>query len=104
TYSGNVFRLEQHINRLYESAHSIMLNIPYEKKELEEAIVSTVRKNNLSDAYIRVVVSRGAGNLGLDPRACSNPRVIIIAEALAIYPKEAYENGLKIISVASRRN
>ncbi|WP_102029298.1 branched-chain-amino-acid transaminase [Salirhabdus sp. Marseille-P4669] len=103
-YSGNVFRLDSHLKRLYESAQSIMLNIPYSKEELEEIIVNTVRKNGLDNAYIRVVVSRGVGNLGLDPSFCSSPRVIVIAEALAIYPKSAYENGLKLVSVASRRN
>ncbi len=103
-YSGYVFRLDSHLKRLYESAQSIMLNIPYSKEELEEIIVNTVRKNGLDNAYIRVVVSRGVGNLGLDPSFCSSPRVIVIAEALAIYPKSAYENGLKLVSVASRRN
>ncbi|RDU35991.1 branched-chain amino acid aminotransferase [Neobacillus piezotolerans] len=103
-YSGNVFRLDAHLKRLYESAHSIMLEIPYTFEEMTEIIVETVRKNELSSAYIRVVVSRGRGNLGLDPSTCSQPRVIVIAEPLALYPKEMYERGLKVGSVATRRN
>lgn len=103
-YSGNVFKLEAHLKRLYESAQSIMLSIPYTKEELVQIIVDTVTKNELQSAYIRVVVSRGPGNLGLDPASCSNPRVIVIAEPLAIYPKELYQRGIKIASVASRRN
>ncbi|MEH7352046.1 branched-chain-amino-acid transaminase [Neobacillus drentensis] len=103
-YSGNVFRLDAHLKRLFESAQSIMLKIPYTQDEMTELIVETIRKNQLESAYIRVVVSRGKGNLGLDPASCSNPNVIIIAEALTMYPKEFYENGIKIASVASRRN
>ncbi|WP_409273793.1 branched-chain-amino-acid transaminase [Neobacillus sp. SCS-31] len=103
-YSGNVFRLDAHLKRLYESAHSIMLQIPYTFEEMTQIIVDTVRKNELSSAYIRVVVSRGKGNLGLDPASCSQPRVIVIAEPLALYPKELYERGLKVGSVATRRN
>ncbi|MBB6454122.1 branched-chain amino acid aminotransferase [Salirhabdus euzebyi] len=103
-YSGNVFKLDAHLKRLYESARSIKLEIPYSKEDMEEAIVNTVRKNQLDNAYIRVVVSRGVGNLGLDPTHCNNPRVIIIAEALALFPKELYERGLRLASVSSRRN
>ncbi|MFQ3543948.1 branched-chain-amino-acid transaminase [Halobacillus rhizosphaerae] len=103
-YEGNVFKLEEHLNRLFDSAKSIMLQVPYEKEELEEIIVETVRRNQLETAYIRVVVSRGAGNLGLDPSSCSNPRVVVIAEALALFPKELYERGVRLASVSSRRN
>ena len=103
-YSGNVFRLDAHLKRLFESAQSIMLNIPYTKEELTQLIVDTIRKNELDSAYIRVVISRGKGNLGLDPSSCSKPSVIIIAEVLTMYPKEFYENGIKIASVPSRRN
>jgi branched-chain amino acid aminotransferase len=103
-YSGNVFRLDAHLKRLYESAQSIMLKIPYTHEEMTQLIVETIRKNQLESAYIRVVVSRGKGNLGLDPSSCSNPNVIIIAEELTMYPKEFYEHGIKIASVASRRN
>ena len=103
-YSGNVFRLDAHLKRLYESAQSIMLKIPYSKEEMTQLIVETIRKNQLESAYIRVVVSRGKGNLGLDPSSCSSPNVIIIAEELSMYPKEFYDRGIKIASVASRRN
>jgi branched-chain amino acid aminotransferase len=103
-YSGNVFKLKEHLHRLYESAQSIMLNIPYDKGEMERIIVDTVRKNKLDTAYIRVVVSRGPGNLGLDPTHCSQPNVIVIAEALALFPKELYQRGLRVGSVATRRN
>jgi len=103
-YSGNVFRLEEHLDRLYASAHSIMLDIPYSKEEFTQIVVDTVKKNKLYSAYIRVVVSRGKGNLGLDPRNCSKPSIIVIAEALSIYAEELYENGLKMASVATRRN
>jgi branched-chain amino acid aminotransferase len=103
-YSGNVFRLDAHLKRLFESAQSIMLKIPYTQEEMTQLIVDTIRKNELDSAYIRVVVSRGKGNLGLDPSSCPMPTVIIIAEQLALYPKEFYEQGIKIASVPSRRN
>ncbi|MDP4083329.1 MAG: branched-chain-amino-acid transaminase [Bacillota bacterium] len=103
-YNGNVFKLDAHLKRLYESAQSIMLQIPYTKEEMEQHIVETIRKNELHSAYIRVVVSRGVGNLGLDPSSCSKPRVIVIAEELSMYPKEFYDRGIKIASVATRRN
>ncbi|MYL35121.1 branched-chain-amino-acid transaminase [Pontibacillus yanchengensis] len=103
-YSGNVFRLEEHLKRLYESAQSILLDVPYTKEELKQIIVNTIRHNELDNAYIRVVVSRGAGNLGLDPSSCSAPRVVVIAEALALFPKELYERGLRLGSVSTRRN
>ena len=103
-YHGNVFKLNEHLTRLYQSAQSIMLTIPYDKEEMEQLIVETVRKNELQSAYIRIVVSRGPGNLGLDPSSCSNPKVIIIAENLRMFPEELYNQGLRIASVASRRN
>jgi branched-chain amino acid aminotransferase len=103
-YDGNVFRLKDHVDRLYDSAKSIMLSIPYSKQELSNHVVDTLRKNYLQNAYIRVVVSRGVGNLGLDPSSCSRPQVIIIAEELSLFPKELYETGIEIVSVATRRN
>jgi len=103
-YDNNVFKLKEHIDRLYESAHSIMLTIPHSKDELQQIVVETVRKNNLSNAYIRVVVSRGAGDLGLDPRSCATPTVIVIVEELAIYSDALYTEGLKLASVVNRRN
>ncbi|MDP4169482.1 MAG: branched-chain-amino-acid transaminase [Bacillota bacterium] len=103
-YDGNVFKLDAHLKRLYESAHSIMLEIPYSHEEMTQIIVDTVTKNKLSSAYIRVVVSRGVGNLGLDPSSCAKPRVIVIAEPLSLFPKELYQRGLRVGSVATRRN
>lgn len=103
-YSGNIFKLDEHLDRLYHSAHSILLDIPYPKDELTEIVVESVRKNKLDTAYIRIVVSRGPGNLGLDPFKCSDPRVVVIAEPLTLFPQELYEKGLKLASVASRRN
>jgi branched-chain amino acid aminotransferase len=103
-YNGNVFKLRDHIERLFDSARSIMLHIPHTIEEMEELVVETIRRNQLVDAYVRLVVSRGPGNLGLDPRSCPKPNVIIIVEQLAIFSKEAYENGLKIVTVPTRRN
>jgi branched-chain amino acid aminotransferase len=103
-YEGNVFRLQEHINRLYDSAKSIMLSIPYSKQDLSGLVVETLRINNLRNAYIRVIVSRGVGNLGLDPSSCSQPQVIIIAEELTLFPKRLYETGIDIVTVATRRN
>ncbi|MFC0235384.1 branched-chain-amino-acid transaminase [Fictibacillus phosphorivorans] len=103
-YNGNVYRLDEHLQRLYESAQSIMLTIPHTKEELTDIIVQTLQKNKYRDAYIRLVISRGKGNLGLDPFTCGQPGVIVIAEQLALFPKKLYETGLEIITVASRRN
>lgn len=103
-YEGNVYKLTEHVNRLYESAHSIMLNIPHTEKEMADIIIETIRNNELESAYIRVIVSRGAGDLGLDPRNCPTPTVIVIVEKLAIYSDSLYEKGLKIASVANRRS
>ncbi|UII55086.1 branched-chain-amino-acid transaminase [Cytobacillus spongiae] len=103
-YSGNVFRMKEHMDRLYRSAKSIMLQIPYEQEEFTRLVVETVEKNQLEDAYIRVVVSRGVGDLGLDPFKCKHANVVIIVEPLAIFPKELYEKGLEIVTVATRRN
>ncbi|SFM05516.1 branched-chain-amino-acid transaminase [Salibacterium qingdaonense] len=103
-YNGNVYKLDEHLVRLYNSAKSIMLDIPYTKQDLTDIIVETLKKNDLRDAYIRLVVSRGVGNLGLDPASCARPQLVVIAEKLAIYPKEFYEKGLDIVTVATRRN
>lgn len=103
-YSGNVFRLKEHLVRLYESAKSIMLEIPYTFEEMTEIVLETLRRNELQSGYIRLVVSRGKGNLGLDPRNCTTPSVIVIAEELALFPKELYETGVEIITASSRRS
>jgi len=104
SYNGRVFRLDEHIDRLYESASSITLNIPLSKEELKEAVLATLRKNKLKAAYIRLVVSRGKGDLGLDPRKCKNPSIIIITDKIALYPKNLYKEGLKIVTVDTIRN
>ncbi len=103
-YSGRVFRLKQHVDRLYESALAIHLQIPMPRDEMAKAIVDTVAYNKLSDAYIRVIVTRGAGGLGLDPRKTSDPQVIIITDKISLYPEELYEHGLKIVTAATTRN
>lgn len=103
-YSGNVFRLKEHIDRLYDSAKSILLDIPMSKEEMIESVVNTVRKNNLKDAYIRLVISRGKGNLSLDPFTCHHPQVIIIVDKIKLFNEEMHEKGLKIITVPTRRN
>lgn len=103
-YDGNIFRCKEHLDRLYDSAKSIMLDIPLTYEEMQAALVETVRKNGMRNGYIRLVVSRGPGNLGLDPLRCERAWVIIIVEELAIYPEEAYRNGLRTVSVSPRRN
>ncbi len=103
-YSGNVFRLKEHIDRLYNSAKSILLTIPYTKEEMTNYVIETIRKNQYQDAYIRLVVSRGVGDLGLDPYKCEKPQVVIIVEPLALFPKHLYETGIEVVTVATRRN
>src|SRR6185312_11802498 len=103
-YSGRVFRLEQHVDRLYESAKGIFLQIPISREAMADAIRQTLATNKLTDAYIRVVVTRGAGSLGLDPRRTTDPQVIIITDKIALYPPELYQHGLKIITAATTRN
>ena len=103
-YNGVVFKLKEHIDRLYRSAHTIMLQIPLTKKEMIAAVVETLRKNTLKDAYIRLVVTRGIGDLGLDPRKCPNPSVIIITDTISIMSKEAKEKGISTMITWVRRN
>ncbi len=103
-YEGNIFRCREHLDRLYDSARTICLRVPYDIDELEQHIIETIRKNNLENAYIRLIVSRGEGGLGLDPDRCPHPNVIIIVDQVSLYPKELYENGLPIITASTRRN
>lgn len=103
-YSGKVFRLAEHVQRLYESAKAIWLEIPMTPDEMADAIDQTVAKNGLDDGYVRAIVTRGAGSLGLDPRRCSDPQIIIIADTIKLYPQEYYDNGLEIITVSVIRN
>lgn len=103
-YSGNVFRLAEHLDRLYESALAIMLVVPISPAELGQAIRDTLSRNNISDGYIRVVITRGAGSLGIDPSKTADPQVIVIADHIELYPKELYENGLEIVTASTIRN
>ncbi|MEM3442284.1 MAG: branched-chain-amino-acid transaminase [Candidatus Bathyarchaeia archaeon] len=93
-YDGIVFKLKEHIDRLYRSAHTIMLQIPMTKEQMIKIVLETLRKNNLKDAYIRLVVTRGVGDLGLDPRKCSKPTIIVIADTIKLHKTEAKEKGV----------
>jgi len=105
SYNRLVFKLKEHIDRLFESARSIMLEIPLNKENLIKAVILTLKENNLKDAYIRLVVTRGQGDLGLDPRKCKgNASVIIIADRIVLYPDKFYKEGLSIITVPTVRN
>lgn len=103
-YNGRVFRCKEHIDRLYDSAKAIALEIGMTKQEMTKALLQTLAINKLDDAYIRLVVTRGAGDLGLDPANCSSPTVFIIADKISLYPETLYKNGLEIITVSTRRN
>jgi branched-chain amino acid aminotransferase len=103
-YNGRVFKLKEHIDRLFYSAKAILLEIPMTPAELMKATVTTIRANKLRDAYIRLVVTRGVGNLGLNPRSCKAPTVIIIAGKIQVYPAELYARGMEIVTVPTVRN
>jgi branched-chain amino acid aminotransferase len=103
-YNGIVFKLKEHISRLYRSAHALMLKIPLTEEEMTQAVVETLRKNSLLDAYIRLVVTRGIGDLGLDPRKCPKPSVIIITDTISIMSSEAKEKGITTVITWVRRN
>ena len=102
-YNGKVFRHQEHIDRIYESAKHITLEIPLSPGDMMQAVNDTVKANNKVEGYIRLVVTRGPGNLGLDPRSCK-PNVIIIVDDISLYPKELYENGLRIVTASLIRN
>jgi branched-chain amino acid aminotransferase len=103
-YNGRVFRLEEHLDRLYDSAKTIDLQVPVSKAEFGEIVLETLRKNNLREAYIRPIVSRGVGDLGLDPRKCPKPTIVVIAVEWGAMYGDLYEKGLKAITVSVRRN
>ncbi|HXC99117.1 MAG TPA: branched-chain-amino-acid transaminase [Verrucomicrobiae bacterium] len=103
-YNGRVFKLKEHIDRLFKSAKAILLTIPLSHEEMMRAVVETCRRNKLRDGYIRLVVTRGVGTLGLNPNRCINPSVIIIAGKIQLYPEELYRKGLEIITVPTVRN
>ena len=104
SYKGRVFKLDEHLQRLYDSAKAIMLEIPISIEAMEEAVLETLRRNQLHDAYIRLVVTRGVGDLGLDPDKCPVPTIFIIADKITLYPPNFYEDGLEIVTVSIRRN
>jgi branched-chain amino acid aminotransferase len=103
-YHGRVFKLKEHIDRLFYSAKAILLDIPMSHAEIMRATVATCRKNNLRDGYIRLVVTRGVGTLGLNPNRCARPSVIIIADKIQLYPPALYKRGMDIVTVATTRN
>ncbi len=103
-YGGKVFLLPEHVERLYESALAIRLTIPMTPAEMTQAVNDTVAANGLSDGYVRLVVTRGAGSLGLDIRKTSNPQVIIIADTITLYPSELYETGMNLVTASTIRN
>lgn len=105
SYNRLVFKLREHIDRLFESAHTLMLEIPLSKEQMIKAVLQTLKANSLKDAYIRLIVTRGEGDLGLDPRKCNgNATIIIITDKIALYPERIYKEGLKLISVPTIRN
>jgi branched-chain amino acid aminotransferase len=104
SYNGKVFRLDAHVRRLFDSARGIRLDIPMTPEAIAQAVQDTLAANALTDAYIRLVVTRGEGTLGLDPNRCPRPTVFIITDKISLYPEELYENGLDIITAATMRN
>src|SRR5213075_195649 len=102
-YNGGVFRLEEHLERLWDSARSICLEIPIGREEMTEALLETIRQNGLREGYIRLIVTRGVGNLGLNPAQCKRPTGMIIATTIALYSKEVCETGLTVVTCATRR-
>lgn len=103
-YSGKVFRLQEHLVRLWESALAIHLEMPISIEQLTDDVKATVAKNGLDDGYIRLIVTRGAGPLGIDPYPCRNPQVIIIVDSITLYPDTFYENGLDLVTASTIRN
>ncbi len=105
SYNGVVFRLEEHIERLYESLHTLMIDPKMTKQEMIKVVVNTLKINKLKDGYIRLIVSRGEGDLGLDPRKCfGKPSIVIIADKITLYPAEFYQKGMEIITVPTTKN
>src|SRR4029077_3225228 len=102
-YHGRIFKLDAHVNRLFESAHTLGLQVPLSREEMTQAILETVRRTGLQDAYIRPVVSRGPGDLGIDPRKGPKPNVVIIVDSIQLHPAEAYRKGLRMITTSTRQ-
>jgi branched-chain amino acid aminotransferase len=104
SYGGKVFRLRQHLDRLWNSAKTIWLEIPMSREDMAKAVTDTLAANQINDGYIRLVVTRGVGTLGLDPNRCSDPQVIIITDKIELYPEDFYRNGLEIVTASTMRN
>lgn len=102
-YNGRVFRMDEHMDRLWESARSICIDIPMSRRELDDALLETIRQNDLRDGYVRLIVTRGVGNLGLNPIQCKRPSIIIIVSTIALYTEEVYRRGLTVVTVPTRR-
>lgn len=102
-YNGRVFRLEEHIDRLYDSARAICLKVPLDKADMTEALLETIRQNDLKDGYVRLVVTRGSGDLGLNPSLCPRATTFIIASKITLYAEECYRDGLTVATCATRR-
>jgi branched-chain amino acid aminotransferase len=103
-YNGRVFKLKEHVDRLFYSAKAILLEIPMSPAKISEAVLASCRANKIRDGYIRLVVTRGVGNLGLNPRSCKKPTVFIIADKIQVYPQELYARGMEIVTVPTARN
>lgn len=102
-YNNKVFKLKEHLVRLYQSAKALLLEVPLSIEELEQAVLETVKLNQMENAYIRLVVTRGVGDLGMNPLKCPKPSIIIIVDNISLYPEEYYTNGIKIITASTRR-
>ena len=102
-YRGRVFRLEEHIKRLFDSARAILLEMPWSTEEIIGYVLETIRANQLEDGYIRLVVTRGIGSLGLNPHLCEKPSMFIIASTITLYPEECYRDGMAVATCATRR-
>lgn len=103
-YNGEIFECKAHIDRLYNGARALALDIPLSKEEMTAAMLETCKRSGLSDAYIRLVVSRGPGDLGISPQNCEKPTVVIIVDTIQLYPREMYDKGMAVITAATRRN
>jgi len=103
-YGGRVFRLDEHLRRLYDSAHSIALKIPISRHELKSVTLECCRRNKISNGYIRIVVTRGRGDLGIDPRKCARATLIVIVDNISLFPAESYEKGVRVVTASTRKN
>lgn len=103
-YNGKVFRCREHLQRLYDSAKTVAIKIPYPIDEMEKIMIDTIRRSKMTDCYIRLVVSRGVGDLGLDPRKCLKPSVVVIVDTISLFPAELYDRGIDVIIASTRKN